>query len=82
MKQNESERVVPMKKKSTMVILAVFFSYWAWLYTYRYDAWKFWLNIILNLTLFWTLIVPIVTWIWAIGDAAGYDKDVLETYYI
>ena len=32
------------KNKTTAVLLAVFLSYWTWLYTYRKDAWKFWIG--------------------------------------
>lgn len=33
---------VPARQKSTAVVLAVLFGYWAWLYTYRKDSTKFW----------------------------------------
>lgn len=74
-------RIVPIKSKGAMLALAIFFGHWAWLYTYRYDAWKFWLCTILNLVLFWTIVVPLTTWVLAILNAAMYDEEVLETYY-
>jgi hypothetical protein len=40
---------IETRNKNTAVLLAVFLSPWAWFYTYKKDAWKFWLSfIILN----------------------------------
>jgi uncharacterized membrane protein YqaE (UPF0057 family) len=57
------------KDKSVAVILAVFFGAFAWLYTYKLDAWKFWLNITLCLVTFgvWGL----GAWLWAVIDVAS-----------
>ena len=33
------------KNKKTAVLLAVSLSWWTWLYTYKKDAWKFWLGL-------------------------------------
>jgi hypothetical protein len=56
------------KSKTTALLLAIFLGFWTWCYTYKRDAWKFWLNLILTvLTLgFYGL----VAWIWAIIDVA------------
>lgn len=56
------------RQKATAVILAVLFSFFGWLYTYKRDAWKFWLNLALSVVTlgFWLLIA----WIWAIIDMA------------
>lgn len=35
------------KSKTTAVVLSIFFSFWSWLYTYKRNAWKFWLGIFL-----------------------------------
>ena len=35
------------KRKMTAVLLAVFLGYWTWLYTYKRNAWKFWLALVL-----------------------------------
>jgi len=54
------------KSKTTAVLLAVFLAFWTWLYTYKKDAWKFWVNLgvgIVTLGIFW-----IASWIWAIID--------------
>ena len=36
---------VSVKSKATSVILAVFFAYWTWLYTYKRDKKKFWIGL-------------------------------------
>jgi len=35
--------------KRTAILLAVLFGFWAWLYTYGKDAWKFWVCFAINL---------------------------------
>src|SRR3954464_1455295 len=54
------------KVKSTGLVLAVLFGLFGWLYTYKRDAWKFWLNLcmaVITLGL-WGL----VAWVWVIID--------------
>ena len=48
------------KSKSTALILAILLGFWAWLYTYKKDDWKFWSGSILSflLILFTLLIHP------------------------
>jgi len=67
------------KSKSTAVLLAVFLSFWTWCYTYKRDAWKFWLNLVLGvLTVgIWTLFVGY--W-WAIIDAARRPASFYENF--
>jgi hypothetical protein len=50
------------------VLLAVFLGFWTWCYTYKRDAWKFWLNFALTLVTFGLFVV--VAWIWAIIDVS------------
>ena len=38
-----------MKSKSTAIVLAIFFSFWSWLYTYRKNLVKFWIILSLNI---------------------------------
>lgn len=66
------------KTKSTALILAVLFGFWTWLYTYREDGWKFWLNLILSVITFglWGLIA----WFWAVIEVATKDKGWYEQY--
>src|SRR3989337_905778 len=33
------------KSKTVSVLLAVFLDFWTWLYTYKKDAWKFWVGV-------------------------------------
>ena len=37
------------KSKIVAIILAIFFGFWGYLYTYSYDSGKFWLTIIVNI---------------------------------
>jgi Protein of unknown function (DUF2510) len=56
------------KSKTTAVLLAVFLGFWTWLYTYKTDAWKFWLNLglgIVTIGIFW-----LASWVWAIIDTS------------
>lgn len=80
------------KSKTTSVLLAVFLSYFTWVYTSERDAWKFWMNLGISalsgvlsvLTLgFWLfLAVPywIGVWIWAIVDTARRPQEFYERY--
>ena len=67
------------KSKSTAVLLAVFLSFWTWIYTYKRDAWKFWINLVLSvLTLgIWGIFI---SWPWAIIDAAIKPGDYYEDF--
>ena len=59
------------KSKSTAVLLAVFLSFWSWLYTYRKNTWKFWVGLGVAVLLSWMYFLPpIAVWIWAIVDNA------------
>jgi len=64
---------VKPKDKTVAVLLAVFLGFWTWCYTYKKDAWKFWLNLALFAVSigFWG---P-VAWIWAVVDAARRPKE-------
>lgn len=42
-KISEKSVLVPLKSKTVSVVLAVFFGFWSWLYTYRKDQIKFWI---------------------------------------
>ena len=70
---------VPEKKKSTAVLLAVLFGLFSWVYTYKADAWKFWLNLPLVILTagFWGIIV----WLWAIIDALIKPESFYKHYY-
>lgn len=65
------------KSKSTAVLLAVFLSFWTWLYTYRVDAAKFWVGLVLVLisipldVIFVGWLISLGVWIWAIIDTCA-----------
>lgn len=69
------------KSKTTAVVLAVLFSQWTWVYTYRDNAGKFWTGLLLNIFLCWTYVVPICIFIWAIIDNATADKEYFKNYW-
>jgi hypothetical protein len=63
------------KDKSVAVLLAVFLSFWSWLYTYQRDKQKFWTglgvgigSVVFGTFLLFPLVIPFGIWIWAIVD--------------
>ena len=70
---------VPEKSKGVAILLAVFFGLFSWLYTYKYDSWKFWLSLILALITvgLWGAIA----WVWAIIDSIVRDDFLYKNYY-
>ncbi|HKS42646.1 MAG TPA: zinc ribbon domain-containing protein [Blastocatellia bacterium] len=78
---------VERKDKTAAILLAVFLGFWTWLYTYKKDAWKFWLCLGLNITVFnplWTwilLFLPnIALHIWSIVDTVGKPQQYYDYY--
>jgi len=67
------------KSKTTAVVLAVLFGVLAWVYTYKDDAWKFWLNFLL--TIVTCGIWGIFAYVWVIIDMAIREKEYFEDYY-
>jgi hypothetical protein len=74
-----TKKYTPTKKKSTAVWIAVLFGIFSWIYTWKYDAWKFWVN--LALTLFTGGLWGIVALIWVIIDQATKPRELFEDYY-
>ena len=80
------------KDKTISILLAVFLTYWTWLYTYKKDAWKFWTGLalsIINVLLiiitfgFWVLVGWIVSaglWLWAVIDVAIKKNEWYSNY--
>ncbi|MDD5087098.1 MAG: zinc ribbon domain-containing protein [Candidatus Nanoarchaeia archaeon] len=68
------------KSKTTAVLLAIFLAPFNWVYTYKKDVVKFWIGLIFGLLFFWTFIVPIGIWIWAIIDTATKDTGWYEDF--
>jgi len=66
------------KDKTTAVLMAVFLSYWTWLYTYKQDKVKFWIGLGVSFVgLFFLLLPTIGIWVWAIIDRTTKD----DKYY-
>jgi len=76
-----TKKYVPEKSKTTAIVLAVLLGIWSWLYTYKYDACKFWIALLVNLVLFWTIVFPIGIWIWAIVDVCLKDERLYKEYF-
>jgi hypothetical protein len=80
------------KSKTASILLAVFLGFWTWLYTYKKDAWKFWvglglgiLDIVLiiatfGLSIFFTWIISFGIWVWAIVDVCVKDSKWYSSY--
>jgi len=68
------------KNRQTAILLAIFFSYWTWLYTYKTDSGAFWTALIMSFFLWWTLIVPLAFWVVAIVYACKRDQEWYENY--
>ncbi len=83
--------VAPPKSKTAAILLAVFLSFWTWLYTYQRDSSKFWIGLgvavggwVLGVLLafvfvgFILMLAPLGVWVWAIVDTATKP----EQYYL
>lgn len=68
------------KSKATAVILAVFLGCCTWIYTYKRDAWKFWLGLLLAIFLCWTIVVPFCVYGWAVIDVAVKSPEWYDEY--
>ena len=72
--------------KGAAVLLAVFLSFWTWLYTYKTDAAKFWIGLVVGLIggiltvvlVGWIIIFGV--WLWAIIDAATKPEQWYQQY--
>lgn len=78
----------PPKSRTTAIVLAVFFSGWTWLYTYRADKNKFWLSLGISIFLsFMNLALPGISllgigfWIWALVDTTQKDEGWYQSYW-
>ena len=70
------------KSKAASILLAVFLAFWTWLYTYKKDAWKFWVGlglaivdiilavVTMGFSAVFTWIFSLGIWIWAIVDTS------------
>jgi len=67
------------RRKTTAIVLAIFFGLWSWLYTYEKNKKKFWINLVLFVVTFgyW----GIVAWVWAIIDFAVKPEEYFTKGY-
>jgi len=77
------------KNKTTAVLLAVFFTWVTWLYTYKKDGWKLWVGafvevivsiLYLNNKFILELFIVIPIWIWAVVDTATKSDDWYKSF--
>jgi len=69
------------KSKAIAILLAIFLSYWTWLYTYRKDYVKFWLGLILSVIGIFLLLLPnLIVWVWSMVDTAIKPQSWYDNY--
>ena len=70
------------RSKTVAIWLAVLFGIFSWIYTWKLDAWKFWLN--LGVTLVLSLagfgFYGMIALIWVIVDQIRKPKEVYDNY--
>jgi hypothetical protein len=75
------------KSKGIAILLAVFLSFWTWVYTYHMNKTKFWVGLGLSLvggilTIFIVGIFVVAgVWLWAIIDAVATPDQKYLTYF-
>ncbi len=71
------------KNRSTAIILAVLFGPFSWIYTWKYDHWKFWLSLILSIILILPTVgfILIIEWFWAVVDSIVKDQRLFKNYF-
>jgi hypothetical protein len=80
------------KSKTASILLAVFLGFWTWLYTYKRDAWKFWVGLGLAILIIistivtfgfsaiFTWLISLGIWIWSIVDVCVKDNNWYSSY--
>jgi hypothetical protein len=71
------------KSKTTSLLLAVFLSFWTWLYTYKMDNWKFWTGagivmfclLLIGADVEWSWVGIPGVWVWSIIDVSLKNPD-------
>jgi len=71
-----SAKQASCKHRNTAIWLSIFLGFWAWLYTWEKDQWKFWTG--LGVTIITLGLGGIVFHIWAIIDALGRTERFYE----
>jgi len=84
------------KRKMISILLAVFLSFWTWLYTYKKDIWKFWIGLGISVLCLFIMVVVAIgnaistptflwffilgVWIWAIIDSVVKNIEWYKSY--
>lgn len=74
------------RSKGAAILLAVFLSFWTWLYTFKIDAGKFWGGLILatigafTAFIFVGFFLMLGVWLWAIIDTATKSEQWYQQY--
>ena len=66
------------KDKTVAILLSIFFGFFAWIYTWEKDKWKFWVG--LGGTIITIGYGYFAFWIWAIVDAAIRKQEFYNNY--
>ncbi|MDA3822368.1 MAG: hypothetical protein PF450_07150 [Bacteroidales bacterium] len=74
-----NNKYVHKKSKTAAVLISVFFGIFGWAYTYKYDAWKFWLSLALTVVSFG--IFGLFAYVWVVIDQAVKPSELFEDYY-
>jgi len=88
----QGQVLIRRKDRSVALVLAIFLSFFTWLYTIERDGWKFWVNLVvlvvdmvlsaltLGIWLFIAIPVGLGVWIWAIVDVAVKPRTFYDNY--
>lgn len=76
-----------VKSKPAAVVLAVFLSFWSWLYTYSKNGWKFWVGLALTIIGFASGrqgggLILLGVWMWSVVDNAVKPTTYYTSYEI
>jgi hypothetical protein len=72
--------------KGAAVLLAVFLTFWTWIYTYKTDAWKFWVGLVLSFLglitafIFVGFLILFGVWLWAVIDTGTKSEQWYQQY--
>jgi hypothetical protein len=72
--------------KGAAILLAVFLSFWTWVYTYKRDAAKFWIGLVVGFVgaLLTVVLIGFViifgVWLWAVIDTATKSENWYQQY--
>jgi hypothetical protein len=67
------------KSKVASILMAVFLGFWTWLYTYKKDAWKFWVSLGVGAVM---TIAMVVIMVLVIANNAGDPENFFSTGFI